>query len=193
MTTQITISDIAIHQDNDGRYSINDLHKASGAEHRHLPNYWLELQQTKELIEEILNTGIPVITPPVVSRKGRNGGTYVCKELVYAYAMWISAAFSLRVIRAYDALVAENSQNNAITAIPTSPHSYSIVTSFCDGEPIYSRVIQPGEILIHRDDHIELMARAGYMTIHCNELEKMGAPELARRIEATRRMMDIWA
>lgn len=108
MTNQIIISDISIHQDSKGRYSINDLHKAAGAEHRHLPNYWLELQQTKELIEEILNTGIPVINPPVASRKGRYGGTYVCKELVYSYAMWISAAFALKVIRAYDALVSGN-------------------------------------------------------------------------------------
>ncbi|HEE9631277.1 TPA: KilA-N domain-containing protein [Escherichia coli] len=192
MTTQITISDINIHQDDEGRYSLNDLHKAAGNERRHEPTLWFNLQQTKELIDEITNTGIPVFTP-AITKRGRNGGTYVCKELVYAYAMWISAAFSLRVIRAYDALVAENSQNNAITATPTSPQNYSIITSFCDGEPIYSRVIQPGEILIHRDDHIELMARSGYMTIHCSELEKMGAPELARRIEAARRMMDIWA
>ncbi|MEX3086080.1 KilA-N domain-containing protein [Escherichia coli] len=192
MTTQIIISDIAIHQDGEGRYSLNDLHQSSGGAQKHRPKYWLELQQTKELIEEILKGGISPFQP-IELKRGRNGGTYVCKELVYSYAMWISAAFSLRVIRAYDALVAENSQNNVITATPTSPHNYSIITSFCDGEPIYSRVIQPGEILIHRDDHIELMARAGYVTIRCDELEKMGAPELARRIEATRRMMDIWA
>lgn len=114
MTNSVIISDIVIHQDGEGRYSVNDLHKAAGNERRHEPKNWLNIQQTAELIEEIKNTGISVITP-IHTQRGCKGGTYVCKELVYAYAMWVSAAFALKVIRAYDALV--TSQNEKAAAI----------------------------------------------------------------------------
>ncbi|EBI1757229.1 phage antirepressor Ant [Salmonella enterica] len=100
----IVISDISIRQDSEGRYSLNDLHKAAGNESRHAPAQWLRLDQVGELINTILNMQICTIKP-VDSYKGRYGGTYVCKELVYAYATWVSAEFFLKVIRAYDALV----------------------------------------------------------------------------------------
>lgn len=130
-TNSIAISGIKIHMEAEGRYSLNDLHKASGDEQRHRPKYWLELNQTTELIDEILkggitpfkndsvsNAGIPVFKP-VVSKKGRYGGTYVCKELVYSYAMWISAAFALKVIRAYDVVVTGNT-NEAVRIAKTT-------------------------------------------------------------------------
>lgn len=98
----LIISTTAIRQDAEGRYSLNDLHRAAGGERRHQPSDWMRLQQTQDLIAE-LGDPIPGI-PGIFSRQGL--GTYVVKELVYAYTMWISAQFHLRVIRAYDALQA---------------------------------------------------------------------------------------
>lgn len=98
----LIISTTAIRQDHEGRFSLNDLHRAAGAQSRHQPGKYLENQSSQELIAELQGevgiTGIPVIQ----SKQGL--GTFVCKELVYAYAMWISPAFQLRVIRAFESL-----------------------------------------------------------------------------------------
>ncbi len=85
----------------DGLYSLNDLHKVAGSEKRHEPNRFIRTEKTRELIEEIEccpEMGIGA----KAHRGGVNQGTWVCKELVYAYAMWISPKFNLQVIRAFD-------------------------------------------------------------------------------------------
>lgn len=102
--SKLSIVGVSIRQDEHGRYCLNDLHKAAGGEKRHQPSDWLRVQQTQELIAEIDIPGIPGI----VSKQGL--GTFAAKELVYAYAMWISSAFHLKVIRAYDAMVSQSSQ-----------------------------------------------------------------------------------
>jgi phage antirepressor YoqD-like protein len=98
---ELIVASVAVRKDAEGRFCLNDLHRAAGGEKRHGPSYWLANQQTKELLVELATTGIPA----VATLEGASGGTFVAKELVYAYAMWISAAFHLKVIRAYDALV----------------------------------------------------------------------------------------
>jgi hypothetical protein len=110
----LIVCGISVRQDADGRYCINDLHRASGGEAKHKPGNWLMLDQTKALAAEIEIAGNPAISekagiPAIHATTGRNGGTYVVKELVYAYGMWISPAFHLKVIRAYDALVTQSS------------------------------------------------------------------------------------
>lgn len=100
----LIIANIQIRQDDEGRYCLNDFHRASGGERKNGPSYWLENKQTVELVKEITDTGISV-SPTNVIKGGIEQGTYVVKELVYAYAMWISPAFHLKVIRAYDDLV----------------------------------------------------------------------------------------
>lgn len=89
-----------------GLYSLNDLHRASGGEAKHQPANFLRLDTTQKLIEEItkeISQSSDVRSALRVINGGDQRGTYVCKELVYAYAMWVSAAFNLRVIRAFDA------------------------------------------------------------------------------------------
>lgn len=107
--TALILANTQIRQDAAGRFCLNDLHQASGGEARHRPGRWLDSDKTRELIECIAagdeTAGIPAVTDPLTTHEGRLGGTYAVKELVYAYAMWISAAFHLHVIRAYDAMV----------------------------------------------------------------------------------------
>ena len=97
--TAIVIDTITIRQDGEGRFYLNDLHKAAGGDLKHQPSNFLRLDTTLDLIEEISNSS-DVMNKPLQSSPGRYGGTYVCKELVYAYAMWISPQFHLKVIRA---------------------------------------------------------------------------------------------
>ncbi|MFC3338822.1 phage antirepressor KilAC domain-containing protein [Paracandidimonas soli] len=104
MSNIITIADVAIRQDDQGRYSLNDLHRAAGGESKHQPANWLRMQQTQELTAHIEAEAIPHFRG-IESKQGL--GTFVCKELVYAYAMWISPAFHLKVIRAYDQMRAQ--------------------------------------------------------------------------------------
>ncbi|MGT3216505.1 KilA-N domain-containing protein, partial [Yersinia enterocolitica] len=127
MKTSLVISNTTIHQDSEGRYSLNDLHTAAGKEERHAPNKWIRLEQTTALINEIINGQI-CLFKPIESKRGCNGGTYVCRELVYSYAMWISPAFSLKVIRAYDAMMTSNATLPEQTQ--TNPVSQSEIDAY---------------------------------------------------------------
>ncbi len=91
----------------DGLYCLNDLHKASGGEKKNGPSYFISLDSTANLTNEIMESDTEITVSEIVTiiKGGKGQGTYVRKELVYAYAMWISSAFHLAVIRAYDSLV----------------------------------------------------------------------------------------
>lgn len=104
MTALIAIEGVKVRQDDEGRYCLNDLHKASGGASHHQPAKYFANQQAKDLISEIGDQN----AVNVIRGRGKAQGTYVCKELVYAYAMWISASFHLRVIRTFDAVVQGN-------------------------------------------------------------------------------------
>lgn len=117
----IAISNVAIRQTENNLYNLNDLHKASGGEKRHELTNWLKLQQTTELIDELSKPEIPGLEENQqviqVVKGGNNRGTYACKELVYAYATWISAKFFLLVIRTFDAVVSGSQPKLAKTTV----------------------------------------------------------------------------
>lgn len=98
----IQISNVSIRQHN-GLYSLNDLHRASGGEDKNAPRRWLQNQQTIDLIKECELDGFPSI----LSKQGL--GTFACKELVCAYATWISPKFFLQVIRTFLAVQEQGS------------------------------------------------------------------------------------
>lgn len=103
-TSLVTIAGITVRTDTAGRYSLNDLHQAAGADPKDQPGKFFANKTTKELVSALENSSPNLENEgPVSSTKV--AGTYVVKELVYAYAMWISPEFNLKVIRAYDALV----------------------------------------------------------------------------------------
>jgi len=122
MQNSLIISDYSIRQDAEGRFCLNDLHKAavlSGANKRTKePAKFLSSPQTIDLIKELTDTQILGIASVSLIKGGNSSlqGTYVVKELVYSYAMWINAAFHIKVIRAYDVLISGEIPEHIIKA-----------------------------------------------------------------------------
>lgn len=103
MSNVIQLEAITVRMDEEGRYCLNDIHKAAGGDKVHQTSNFLRLESTQCLVQELLISE-DFKFEPIEITMGRNGGTYVCEDLVYAYAMWISPAFHLKVIRAFKRL-----------------------------------------------------------------------------------------
>jgi len=100
----ILIAGLTIEQSSNGLYSINDLHRASGGLAKHQPAAWMRLQATTNLIRlmesQVINQQngnvIETFVGGDISSPLR--GTYVCRKLVVAYALWISTEFFSHVL-----------------------------------------------------------------------------------------------
>lgn len=101
---QITIINTAIRQDEHGRYSLNDLHRAAMAaagrsgnpnDDHQRPGRFFESAGVQDFVAAI-NAENPAVSA-VASIPGRKGGTYAAELVVYRYAAWISAAFEVQV------------------------------------------------------------------------------------------------
>lgn len=109
---KLVINETNITMDSEGRYSLNDLHRASGGKVKDLPNKFMRSESFKNVVDIL--TAQNRAFNPVVKKQGRyTGGTWVCKELVYKYAMWVNAEFEVKVIQTFDQLI--NSINTPAT------------------------------------------------------------------------------
>lgn len=114
MNQLMMIDGVSVRRDLDGRYCLNDLHLAAGGEDKHKPSNFLRIDSIRELCAEIDRCSDSSIASVVAIRGGANQGTYVCREMVYAFAMWISPTFNLKVIRTFDA--EQSNKTSALTS-----------------------------------------------------------------------------
>lgn len=94
------IAGVEITTDDQDRFNLNALHKASGLGNTKRPSIWLTNQSTIELIQELetqsQNSGLA--QKPINSIKGgSNSGTFAHELLAISYAGWISPKFQLQV------------------------------------------------------------------------------------------------
>lgn len=97
--TQLTIGSNNITL-NEGLYSLNDLHKASGGEPRHRPSNFMSVSTTKAIAEEIAKETSKKAFKVVYG--GNNSGTFACRQLLILYAMWINPLFAAKILSSVD-------------------------------------------------------------------------------------------
>lgn len=106
----LTIVNTGIRQDAEGRFCLNDLHRAAMAKgtatSSHRPGSFMKRPETIALIAAMKKRCTAQCITPVSAIKGNTPGvtqgTFVTKPLVYAFAMWIDPEFHLDVIEAFD-------------------------------------------------------------------------------------------
>ena len=94
------IAGIEIHTDDEGRFNLNALHKASGLAGHKKPSEWLRSKQVQELINELEGqSGNSRSAHKVINvvNGGTQQGTFAHELLVVSYAAWINPRFHLQV------------------------------------------------------------------------------------------------
>lgn len=126
---QLQIENIHIKADNQGRYSLNDLFLATKTTaERNRPKEYLKFSKTQEYVDFLTDSkrGSKPHLKPVKTAKGRYGGTFICEELVYDYAMYVSAEFKHKVITAFkNSSKAESTLTDLVSDLETKALSIS--------------------------------------------------------------------
>lgn len=170
----ISIDGVQIRQDQYGRYCLNDLHVASGGLDKNKPSNFLRQDQIQNLVAEIercsdVSNGINAIE---TIRGGSNQGTYVVKQIVYAYAMWISASFNLKVINTFDVIVTQKQIN--------TPHDYlSALKALVESEEQKQAAIHQLELAAPKVAHYDAVVAKGHLLTATQIGAKIGLSAVA--------------
>nr|WP_283092291.1 KilA-N domain-containing protein [Gluconobacter cerinus] len=167
--TSLTILSTAIRQDAQGRYCLNDCHKASGGEPGKRPGEWLRNDQAQALVAEL--TDAENSASPVSSVKGgSNQGTYGSEELVLAYAQWISPAFHVQCLRALLSLM--KGEIPSVRAKRPRKPAFDVA---------YRRLLSVASTLPNVDENQRCLmaARGTHELTGINPLELLGATSIA--------------
>ncbi|TDK26176.1 DNA-binding protein [Luteimonas aestuarii] len=168
--SSLIIADTPIRRDADGRYSLNDLHRASGGLPKHRPSVWLANQQVQDLVEAVeLEAGIPAVAKV---RGGTRAGTFASAELAIAFAAWIDTHFHLRVLRTFLQV-----QREARAAAQLAPLD----------DPAALR----GLLLEHTEREIELKQKLEEQTAHVSAFERIAEARGAVSITAAAKVLSI--
>ena len=94
-----TIAGVEVFTDDQGRFSLNALHKASKEGEHKKPSEWLRTKQAQELVSTLKSqSGDSRFGEPLnIIRGGHAPGTFAHELLAVSYAGWINPVFQLTV------------------------------------------------------------------------------------------------
>lgn len=93
----LVLNGTEIRVDEHGRYCLTDLWKAGGSIETKKPSKFEKTERHSELVEILKGRNLPF--NPYEKTRGRyNGGTWTTKEMIIAYAIYVSADMHMKVI-----------------------------------------------------------------------------------------------
>lgn len=93
----LVLNGTEIRSDEFGRYCLTDIYRASNLPAHKRPVKF-EATQTFKGVQDVLKVRTGTFNPYEKTRGRYNGGTWACKEMLIAYAMWVSPEFMVKVI-----------------------------------------------------------------------------------------------
>ena len=180
--TTITILGVAIQQDELGLYYLNDLHREAvkrGANQRTKePASFFDCKNTKALIELLKAEGAlqEMLFVAIEGGNPRRKGTYVCIELLVAYARFLDPQFDLDLARSFLDANKPSIQRNDLQNRLTYPQWADIARLALHGADNKRIAAEVGRTA----SSVAASLRRMYELVYCNPIEVFQARLIAR-------------